>query len=92
MVNQKFPTLAKAGLVSDLTHSLTYYKLFKEMNVRCIVLIRYISFVGQNDLIHAWGLDMQLGYCAQARVFTIPCFVKYFSGHCDFLQFSTAVG
>ena len=23
----------------------------------------------QNDLIHAWGLDMQLGYCAQASFF-----------------------
>lgn len=21
---------------------------------------------GQNDLVHAWGLDFQLGYCAQA--------------------------
>lgn len=21
----------------------------------------------QNDLIHAWGLDMKLGYCAQAN-------------------------
>ena len=25
-----------------------------------------VYFILQNDLIHAWGLDMQLGYCAQA--------------------------
>jgi hypothetical protein len=24
-----------------------------------------LSFALQNDLIHAWGLDTQLGYCAQ---------------------------
>ncbi|CAA0840038.1 Protein of unknown function (DUF707 [Striga hermonthica] len=27
---------------------------------------RCVWYMIQNDLIHAWGLDMQLGYCAQA--------------------------
>ncbi|CAN1147457.1 hypothetical protein LINPERHAP2_LOCUS15880 [Linum perenne] len=26
---------------------------------------RCVWYLIQNDLIHAWGLDMQLGYCAQ---------------------------
>lgn len=26
---------------------------------------RCVWYMIQNDLIHAWGLDMQLGYCAQ---------------------------
>ena len=26
----------------------------------------------QNDLVHGWGLDMKLGYCAQVR---LCCFV-----------------
>lgn len=29
-----------------------------------VIVYRY--FILQNDLIHAWGLDMQLGYCSQA--------------------------
>lgn len=28
--------------------------------------IFYAKFILQNDLIHAWGLDYQLGYCSQA--------------------------
>lgn len=28
--------------------------------------VHRLSFILQNDLIHAWGLDMQLGYCSQA--------------------------
>lgn len=36
----------------------------------CCSLEQFTLFVfgcfWQNDLIHAWGLDMQLGYCAQA--------------------------
>ena len=27
-----------------------------------------VLFIGQNDLIHGWGMDMKLGYCAQVRV------------------------
>jgi hypothetical protein len=30
---------------------------------------RCVWYMIQNDLIHAWGLDMQLGYCAQACFF-----------------------
>ncbi|XWS58823.1 hypothetical protein CRYUN_Cryun08bG0066800 [Craigia yunnanensis] len=30
---------------------------------------RCVWYMIQNDLIHAWGLDMQLGYCAQASYF-----------------------
>lgn len=35
--------------------------------------------VPQNDLIHAWGLDKQLGYCAQASVtfYVNGCFALY---------------
>jgi len=30
-----------------------------------LLMLVYSSFYLQNDLIHAWGLDRQLGYCAQ---------------------------
>ena len=42
---------------------------------------RCVWYMIQNDLIHDWGLDMQLGYCAQARV----------SSHLVFLQYLAAV-
>jgi hypothetical protein len=34
------------------------------------VVIQFLSL--QNDLIHGWGLDMKLGYCAQVlKIFSI---------------------
>lgn len=29
------------------------------------VIVLKLLYLHQNDLIHAWGLDIQLGYCAQ---------------------------
>lgn len=26
-----------------------------------------VAVVVQNDLVHGWGLDLKLGYCAQVR-------------------------
>ncbi|KAJ8425465.1 hypothetical protein Cgig2_018863 [Carnegiea gigantea] len=43
---------------------------------------RCVWYMIQNDLIHAWGLDIQLGYCAQAYTPTLvilpaaPCFLS----------------
>ena len=39
---------------------------FQNCSVIGYIFIHHLWFMLQNDLIHAWGLDMQLGYCAQA--------------------------
>lgn len=36
---------------------------------------RCVWYMMQNDLIHAWGLDLQLGYCAQAIITYCLAFV-----------------
>ena len=49
------------GLGLDL-FSLVYMHI---VDFRVLMLL----FSMQNDLIHAWGLDVQLGYCAQVSFF-----------------------
>jgi len=43
-----------------------------------LLMLVYSSFYLQNDLIHAWGLDRQLGYCAQV---TCLCYNTMFMAY-----------
>ncbi|KAF8402241.1 hypothetical protein HHK36_013193 [Tetracentron sinense] len=51
------------------------------MTQGCTVISLYSNFLWfllQNDLIHAWGLDKQLGYCDQATHLSLNLFNFYF--------------
>jgi len=51
--------------------------IFRFCMVSLLMLV-YSSFYLQNDLIHAWGLDRQLGYCAQV---TCLCYNTMFMAY-----------
>ncbi|KAF6170037.1 hypothetical protein GIB67_042842 [Kingdonia uniflora] len=45
----------------------TWYMIQLEVHFWSAYALTGYLFFSQNDLIHAWGVDMQLGYCAQGE-------------------------
>lgn len=52
-----------------------------------LVLNPSVCTAEQNDLIYAWGLDTQLGYCAQASCFNCFLFILQLHRGKDWLLF-----
>ena len=54
------------GLLLFMGSYILYHTCYPVSWILMLSHIFYAKFILQNDLIHAWGLDYQLGYCSQA--------------------------
>ena len=60
----------KINLIFVMYRSSNSFGMLTNKNNFCLLFLRtyhYHFSVVQNDLVHGWGMDMKLGYCAQVK-------------------------